>query len=166
MVQILIHSLYEITCWGIGNSTLLTSLVDVRSIRSSCNNWCYWMLRWCRWTGRDAIVLWFRKWHTYWLRENKNQLIYADKQIKKSISIENAFTALVSISSLWIMVRWIRWSHTTRNLKCDEKKKFQHDSIASMNCVELQLYGWLNIPAFVSVLAFVEGPSVDAFRVH
>lgn len=53
------------TSRGIGNSTLLTSLINCCSIRSSCNNRCYRMLRWCRWTRWKTIILRFRKWNNW-----------------------------------------------------------------------------------------------------
>lgn len=67
-----------ITSWGIWNSTLLTSLVDGCAIGSGRYDWRNWMLwrsrsRWTRW---NAVVLWFRKWHTCNWNENAFLLVF------------------------------------------------------------------------------------------
>lgn len=155
----------RITCWGIGNSTLLTSLIDRCSIWPSCHNWRYRMLRRRRWARRKSIILWFRKRNYACAQTNMSALEWFHSSFNVSFKkMETMLTALVSISCLWIMMRWKWWPHAARNLQKNQNHQFiVRISLNSNWCTRGHCA--IDSPAFVE-LASVGVPLADASLVH
>lgn len=104
------------------------------------------------------------KCHCLAIRKAESYLIYEWKKVTLvdvfSWNIILMLTALMSISSLWIMMRGKRWSHASRSLKKIPKFLDFHSKI-KWSSMEIRV-----LPAFVLALAFAADPLVDAFPVH